>query len=174
MSLPYENALRASSRVLRVLLVVNMVYAAAIAGLVVFSFVAEDTLLRAFKVSATVDREAMLRGLRLIAMVGIFGAALTQIILKRALGIIDTVRSGDPFISENGERLQSIAWTLLAIQVLHIVVGIIIASTKSAAPELDIDWSFSITPWIAVLLLFVLARVFEHGARMRADLAGTV
>ena len=28
--------------------------------------------------------------------------------------------------------------------------------------------------WLAVLLLFVLARVFDHGARMREELEGTV
>jgi len=33
---------------------------------------------------------------------------------------------------------------------------------------------FSFAPWLAVLLLFVLARVFAEGARMRADLEGTV
>jgi hypothetical protein len=36
------------------------------------------------------------------------------------------------------------------------------------------DWSFSVTPWLAVLLLFVLAQVFGDGARMRDDLTGTV
>jgi hypothetical protein len=36
------------------------------------------------------------------------------------------------------------------------------------------NWTFSVTRWIAVLLLFVLARVFEQGARMREDLEGTV
>jgi hypothetical protein len=35
-------------------------------------------------------------------------------------------------------------------------------------------WSFNITGWIAVLLLFVLARVFEQGAAMREDIEGTV
>ena len=40
--------------------------------------------------------------------------------------------------------------------------------------QLDINWSFSFTPWLAVLLLFVLAQVFDRGARMRADLEGTV
>jgi hypothetical protein len=34
--------------------------------------------------------------------------------------------------------------------------------------------TFSIAPWLAVLLLFVLAGVFSHGARMREDLEGTV
>jgi hypothetical protein len=47
-----------------------------------------------------------------------------------------------------------------------------VVSTPSA--PLDINWSFSLTRWIAVLLLFVLARVFEQGARMREELAGTI
>ena len=34
--------------------------------------------------------------------------------------------------------------------------------------------SLVFAPWLAVLLLFVLARVFDQGARMRADLDGTV
>jgi hypothetical protein len=33
---------------------------------------------------------------------------------------------------------------------------------------------FSVVPWLAILLLFVLAGVFARGARMRADLEGTV
>jgi hypothetical protein len=31
-----------------------------------------------------------------------------------------------------------------------------------------------VTRWLAVLMLVVLARVFEQGARMREDLEGTV
>ena len=41
-------------------------------------------------------------------------------------------------------------------------------------PALDLDLGFSVTPWLAVLLLFVLARVFAEGTRMRSDLDGTV
>ena len=174
MPLPYENALQASRRVLRVLVVLNVAYGAAIAGLLVFSFVAEDTLLRAFQVGPEVNRPAILTGLRLVAMVGICGMMLAQLILERLLGIVETVRAGDPFVVANAQRLQTISWTLLGIQVLHLVVGAIIARTKAVVQEFEIDWSFSITPWIAILLLFVLARVFEQGARMRADLEGTV
>ena len=39
---------------------------------------------------------------------------------------------------------------------------------------LDIDAGFSVNGWLAVLLTFVLARVFAEGARMRDDLEGTV
>jgi hypothetical protein len=57
---------------------------------------------------------------------------------------------------------------------LHLAVGAVAASASSKSQPLDIDWSFSIAGWLAVLLLFVLARVFEHGTRMREDLEGTV
>jgi hypothetical protein len=174
MSLPYESALRVSRRVLRVLVVVNLVYGLAILALLVASLVAEDAVMGALGVSPAADREAMVRGMRLVAFVGILAVPLTHVILKRLLSIVETVRAGDPFIIENARRLQTIASTLLGIQLLHLVIGLIAARTRSEVQQLDIDWSFSITPWIAVLLLFVLARVFEHGARMRADLEGTV
>ena len=174
MPLPYENALQASRRVLRALVVINVVYGLAILILLVGSFVAEDALMGALGVRPAADREVMVRGMRLVALVGILAVPLTHLILKRLLSIVETVRAGDPFIIENARRLQTIATTLLGIQLLHLVIGAIAARTQSEVQQLDIDWSFSITPWIAVLLLFVLARVFEHGARMRADLEGTV
>jgi hypothetical protein len=160
--------------VLRTLVVLNVAYGLAILVLLASSFVAEDFVMGALGVTPAVDREAMVRGMRLIAVIGIVGVPLTHVILDRLLGVVDTVRAGDPFIIANATRLQTIAVTLLGIQLLHLVVGVVASRTRSEVQELDINWSFSITPWIAVLLLFVLARVFEHGARMRDDLEGTV
>ena len=174
MTLPHENALHASRRVLRVLVVVNIVYGIAIAGLLVFSFLIEDRLFAALGVQAAAERESMMRGMRMVAFVGLLAVPLMHVILQRLLSIVETVRAGDPFIVDNAQRLQAIAWTVLGIQVLHLMTGFIAARTRSEVQQLDIDWNFSITPWIVVLLLFVLARVFEHGARMRADLEGTV
>ena len=174
MPLPYENALRASRRVLRALVVVNVVYGIAIAGLLAFSLISEDFAMRALGVAPAADREVMMRGMQLVAFIGILAVPLIQVILHRLLSIVDTVRAGDPFIIENARRLQTIATMLLGTQLLHLVIGFVAARTKSQVQQLDIDWSFSIAPWLAVLLLFVLARVFESGARMRADLEGTV
>ena len=174
MSLPYENALRASRRVLRPLIVANIVYGLAIAGLLIWSLLAQDYVMRALGVAPAPDRDVMMRGMRLVALIGILAVPLFHVVLTRLLSIVDTVRAGDPFIIENARRLQAIASTLLGIQVLHLVIGFVTSRTKSQVQQLDIDWCFSISPWIAVLLLFVLARVSEHGARMRADLEGTV
>jgi DUF2975 family protein len=89
-------------------------------------------------------------------------------------GTPSSARDGDPFVPANAERLQMIAWAYLGLELLHIAVGVVAARSGSSAQPLDVHWRFSVTPWVAVLLLFVLARVFDHGARMRADLEGTV
>lgn len=174
MSLPYESALGMSRRVLRTLVVINVVYGIAILGLLVWSLFAEELVMDALGVAPAADRGVMLRGMQLVAFIGLLAVPLLHVILHRLLSIVDTVRDGDPFIADNARRLRIIAQTLFGIQILHLLIGFVISRTRSQVQQLDLDWSFSITPWIAVLLLFVLAGVFEHGARMRADLEGTV
>ena len=174
MSLPYESALGVSRRVLRLLVVINWAYGLAILGLLTWSLIARDFAMTALGVAPAADRETMMRGMQLVAFIGILAVPLMHIVLSRLLSIVDTVRAGDPFIIENARRLQTIAQTVLATQVLHLLIGFVVSRTRSQVQQLDINWSFSITPWITVLLLFVLARVFESGARMRADLEGTV
>jgi len=173
MSRPYPGALTISHRVLRTLVVLNVVYGLGILGLLVASLIAPGWLFPALGVRLAGDSGAGLLGMRLIMVVGIASAPIAHVILTRLLAIVDTVRAGDPFVVENGVRLQTIAWSVLGLELLHLVVGAIAASS-AVSEQLDLDWSFSITPWIAVLLLFVLARVFDHGARMRAELEGTV
>ncbi len=109
-------------------------------------------------------------GLRAIVVIGVIGAVIVHTILRRLLAIVDTVRGGDPFIVENARRLDAIAWSVLALEVLRLFV-IAIAAVVWEAGRLG---GFSFAPWFAVLMLFVLSGVFAHGARMRADLEGTV
>ena len=84
------------------------------------------------------------------------------------------MRPGDPFVAGNAARLQTTAWALLGLELLHLAVGAIAARGVVAVSAARLDWNFSVTGWLAVLLLFVLARVFDHGTRMRDDLEGTV
>lgn len=90
------------------------------------------------------------------------------------IAIVESVRAGDPFTSENARRLQAIGRALLALKLLSVVVAAIAASAATETNPLDIGWPTDVTGWLAALLLFVLARVFEEGARMREKLAGTV
>jgi hypothetical protein len=165
--------LRLTRIVLRVMVVLNIVTGVLIFALLVASLLAESQVLVMLGARAAAG-PALVHGIRLIMVIGIAGVPVAHILLTRLLAIVDTVRAGDPFVMQNAERLQTIAWALLGLELLHLAAGAVAAAASSEAYPLDIDWSFSVTGWLAVLLLFVLARVFDHGARMRGDLEGTI
>jgi Protein of unknown function (DUF2975) len=158
---------------LRILIVVNWLGGLAILALLVAT-PNEQWIMSAFKLSPSPDAERLVMGLRAIAVLGLVSIPLNYVGLKRLLAIVNTVREGDPFVVANAHRLQVIAWVLLALNVLSIVIGAIAKTVSTPAHPLNIDAGFSINGWLAVLLTFLLARVFAEGAVMREDLEGTV
>ena len=145
-------------------------------GLVV-AFVAtfpfEQTFLTFFtKRPAEADPEMLIWTLRtwMILTLPMIGAV--HIMLTRLLAIVGTVRAGDPFVAANAVRLKTIAWCLLAIELLRLVFGVMARMMNAAGS--NIDWNLSLGGWIAVLLVFVLARVFAEGTRMRSDLEAMI
>jgi hypothetical protein len=113
-------------------------------------------------------------GLRAIAALGVITVPLNYAVLKRLRAMVETVRNGDPFVAANADRLQTIAWVLLALQILSLVIGGIGHAISTPAHPLHLDAGFSTNGWLAVILTFVLARVFAKGTLMREDLEGTV
>jgi hypothetical protein len=168
------HPLSLSRRLLRLLVGLNLLFGLLILALLVASLVAETAVMDALGVGPGPGRERMILGGRLIMVLGIGAIPLTHVVLTRLLAIVETVRLGDPFILVNARRLQVIAWAVLGLEVAHLLVGAVAALASSPGAPLDVDWNFSFTRLLAVLLLFVLARVFEHGARMRDELAATV
>jgi hypothetical protein len=159
--------------VLRILIVLNWLMGAAILALLV-ALPNEQWIMSAFKLSPSPEAERLVMGLRAVAVLGLAAIPLNYAVLKRLLAIVETVRAGDPFVAANGGRLQAIAWTLLTLQLLSLVIGAIVKAVSIPAHPLDIDAGFSVNGWLAVLLTFLLARVFAEGALMREDLEGTV
>jgi hypothetical protein len=88
--------------------------------------------------------------------------------------MVETVRAGDPFVAANAYRLNAIAWVLLALQLIGLVIALIGKSVSTPAHPLHLDAGFSPGGWLAVVMTFVLARVFAEGTLMREDLEGTV
>ena len=159
--------------VLRILIVVNWLMGAAILALLVV-MPNEQWIMAAFKLSPSPDAGRLIMGLRAVAVLGLVGIPLNYVVLKRLLAIVETVRAGDPFVAANAVRLQAIAWTLLALQLLSVVIGAIAKAVSTPAHPLHLQAGFSISGWLAVLLTFLLARVFAEGTLMREDLEGTV
>jgi hypothetical protein len=159
--------------VLWILIVLNWLGGAAILALLVV-MPNEQWIMAAFKIPPSPDADRLIMGLRAVAALGLATIPLNYIVLKRLLAIVQTVREGDPFVAANASRLQTIAWSLLALQLFSIVIGAIGKAVSTSAHPVHLDAGFSINGWLAVLLTFLLARVFAEGTRMRDDLEGTV
>jgi len=160
--------------VLRILIVLNWIYGAVVAAILVGMIVAEQWTMTALGVPSSPETRPLIMGMRAIAVLGLLAVPLNLAVLKRLLAMVGTVRAGDPFITDNAYRLQTIAWLLLGQQLLSLVIAIIGKAVSTPAHHLRLDAGFSPGGWLAVILTFVLARVFAEGTLMREDLEGTV
>jgi hypothetical protein len=155
-------------------MVLNWLFGAAILTLLMATIVAEQWTFTALGIPPSSWMRPMMTGLRAIAALGLIAIPLNHAVLTRLLAIVETVRSGDPFVAANAYRLQAIAWVLLGLQLLSLVIGGIGKAISTAAHPLHLDAGFSASGWLAVILTFVLARVFAEGTLMREELQGTV
>jgi hypothetical protein len=159
--------------VLRILIVLNWMMVPVILALL-FLVPNREWIMSALELSPSPEAERLVMGLRAIAALGLVAIPVSYLALKRLLAIVETVRAGDPFVAGNATRLQAVAWALLTLQVLSLVGDAIAKAVSIPGHPLHLDAGFSINGWLAVLLTFLLARVFAEGTRMREDLAGTV
>ena len=159
--------------VLRILIVVNWLGGLAILVLLV-AMPTRRWIMSSLELSPGPEADGVVLGLRAIAVIGLITIPLNYAILKRLLAMVETVRAGDPFVAANAYHLQGIALVLLALQLLSLVVGAIVKRISTPEHPIHIDAGFSINGWLAVLLTFLLARVFAQGTMMREDLEGMV
>ncbi len=114
-----------------------------------------------------------------IMLIGTGVTVLLFLFFGRLRRIIATVEEGDPFQPENASRLSQMGWLILAVQLLAVPAILLLAPIARAAdkPEMvelatasKVDFGLL----LLTIVLFILARVFRHGAAMRDDLEGTV
>lgn len=168
------DALPLARQVIRLLILMNLLWGIAILSLLVATLTAPGPVLGALGVHPAPGDAPRIMGMRMIMVLGIAGVPLVHAALTWLRAMVETVRLGDPFVHDNAVRLARIAWVVLGLELLRLAVGAVAAAASSRAEPLRIGWGVSPTPWLAVLLLFVLARVFERGAAMREELEGTV
>ncbi len=112
----------------------------------------------------------------LLALV-VAAAVLGFLFFRHLYRIVGTVGEGDPFIPENARRLSAMGWITVAVHVLMIPLFAIAAWIAKHAKDSDsfhIDGDIDLNGILLALILFILARVFRQGARMREELEGTV
>ena len=170
----HSSALPIAYDTLRILIVLNWLSGVAILALLTATIVAEQWTFTALGITPESGIPGQIMGLRGIAALGIVAVLLNHVILKRLRAIVVTVRKGDPFVAANAYRLNAIAWVLLALQLVGLAIAAIGKAISTAANPIHLDAGFSTSGWLAVILMFVLARVFAEGTLMREDLEGMV
>lgn len=169
----FTTALGMSNILLRIFRALNLLAAAILVASLAASFVVEPVFRDFFsRQPPRTDPALLMPVLRLWMLLAVPAFAAVHILLSRLVAIVGTVRGGDPFVAENAARMKTIAWCLAGVELFHLVSGAMAAAMNAAGS--DIEWSFSATGWIAVVLLFVLAQVFEEGARIRSDLEAMI
>ena len=166
-----KTALGLSRTLLRALIVLNLAIGAAVVLCFVASFVLEEAVATYYRTRA-MDAALLIPALRIWMVLGVPFIGAVHVLLSRLLAITETVRTGHPFVPDNAGRLRTAAWCLLVMELLHLSFGVFAGIAQAA--NADVDWRFSITGWLAVLLLFVLARVFEEGTRIHDELEAVV
>ena len=170
----HSSALPIAWVFLRILIVLNWFFGACVLALLAFTFVNEPWTMRALGVAGMADAHTVMWAMRGVAALGVAAVPVNYLILNRLLRIVETVRAGDPFVAANAYRLHAIAWLLLALQLISIVIAVIGKTISTAEHPFHLDAGFSVNGWLAVVLTFVLARVFAEGTLMREDLEGTI
>lgn len=166
---PQSTALGVSRVLLWILLGFNLVMGVMLVLAFPATFLFEPVFLEFFsKKPPRIDPAWLIPVLRIWLVLALPMVAAVHVSLSRLLAMVETVRFGDPFVPENAVRLKTIAWCALINELLRLAFGVMAAIMNAAGS--NIDWNFSATGWLAVVLLFVLARVFEEGTQMRADL----
>lgn len=120
------------------------------------------------------DTQALLPILYVVFAFGIIILGLVWTLMRKLLAIVASVADGDPFVRANAVRLKAIGWLMVAAQVVGIPLAFAARQAADLFGENNVDSDISLSGILSILLVFVLAGVFERGAEMREELEGTV
>jgi hypothetical protein len=136
----------------------------------------EEIVAELVKQNPKVRTDGLLPVVLIFCTAALGGLAAVFVMLKKLMEIIKTVGEGDPFVAANAARLRLIGWVMVIIQVAGVPIsyyGNLMGEKFGSGYDSD-ELSLSVNGILAILLVFVLAHVFERGAAMRDELEGTV
>ena len=136
---PQSTALSASRILLRILRGFNLVLGVMLVAALPASFLFEPEFLQFFSKRPSINSAWLVPVLRVWLVLALPMIAAVHVLLSRLLAVVETVRSGDPFVPENAVRLSTIAWCVLVTQLLELAFGALAAAMNAAGS--NIDWS---------------------------------
>lgn len=168
-----RDPLLAAARIILIVIMAAMALATlatAIAGPVILLF---RSKVEAELAANAVPLEAVWALVAIVAIVA-FCTALGFFFFRHLYRIVGTVGAGDPFIPANASRLSAMGWIVVAVNLASIPLVSVLHWFESVSEKVHTDAGHDLTGVLLALILFILARVFREGTRMREELEGTV
>ena len=127
----------------------------------------------ASKYHGTVDAASVVTFIQVTMLLSLPVGVAIERLLAALRAMLRTVQDGQPFVGSNAARLRTIGWMLLVVQLADLAYGVVTVVARSLHIDY-LSWQPGFTGWVAVLVAFVLAQVFERGTAMQGDLEGTI
>lgn len=113
------------------------------------------------------------------AIISVLGLAAAMAVLgfyffRHLYRIVASVGDGDPFVPINARRLHAMGWITVAVHVIGIPMSVLSGWIESVTDKVRVVFELPLAGILLAVVLFVLARVFREGTRMREELEGTV
>ena len=141
---------------------------------IVLPFYWTEAIAELYTVHPNLDPLTLLPNLLSVFALGIVTLGLIWTMMRKLLAIIASVEDGNPFVRANAIRLKAIGWLMVGLQIVGVPLAIAAGNAADMFGESDTGWDLSINGILAILLVFILAGIFERGAEMREELEGTV
>lgn len=141
---------------------------------VILPFYWTEAIAELSKVHPDLNPLTLLPHLLSVFALGILTLGLIWTVMRKLLAIIASVEEGNPFIRANAIRLKAIGWLMVGLQIVGVPLAIAAGKAADMFGESDTGWDFSLNGILAILLVFILAGIFERGAEMREELEGTI
>jgi hypothetical protein len=170
-----SRLVRWGERALRWCAVANIGFGVLAVGCLIATFVAEPLLAArvARKYHGAVSTAAVIWELRTLMLIGAIEVWPIDRCLRPLADVLCSVRRGAPFDPANAARVTTIGWGLIGVQCVDLFGSALTALIARTGANV-VAWTPSLAGWISVLIAFVLARVFAAGARLDAEMQGTV
>lgn len=175
-AIPNDGLLKAARILTTIFMVLLAIGFVALAVAIPIVLLGQSHVAEAMLPDATTPLGGILGAIVLVLLFGMGFTALGFKFLQLLRQIINSVGQSDPFVIENATRLTRMGWIAIIVELLKLPAGgmVIFLATQLERDDIHIDMSFSFMGILVGILLFILARVFRHGAAMREDLEGTV
>ncbi len=175
-TLPNDGLLKTARVITTIFMVLTGIACAGLIVAIPVAFLSQAHIAAAMLPDATSSLGGVLGALTIVLLSGAAILALAVTFLRLLRQIINSVGEADPFVAENADRLRKMGWIAVIAELVKLPAGAmtVFLSSQLEADKVNFDFDFSLTGFLLALVLFILARVFRHGAALREDLEGTV